>query len=57
VTWKLFQKQCAFGNHGLSLHSEEKEKKGEVFGILSRLKKLTKSNDVHAQNKTFFCGT
>ena len=30
-----------------------KNKKGKVFGILSQLKKISKSNDVHAQNKTF----
>jgi hypothetical protein len=29
-----------------------RNKKGKVFGILSRLKKLSKSNDVHSQNKT-----
>jgi len=28
-------------------------KKGKVFGILSQFKKLSKSNDVHVQNKTF----
>jgi hypothetical protein len=31
----------------------EKTKKGKVFGIRSQLKELSKSNDVHAQNKTF----
>ena len=31
-----------------------RNKKGKVFGILSQLKKLTKSNVVRAQNKTFF---
>jgi len=30
-----------------------RNKKGKVFGIISQLKKLSKSNDVHAQNKTF----
>jgi hypothetical protein len=30
-----------------------RNKKGKVFGILSQLKKLSKFNDVHAQNKTF----
>ena len=30
-----------------------RNKKGKVFGILSQLKKLSKPNDVHAQNKTF----
>ena len=43
----------AFGHQGLSSHLEE-TKKSTVFGILSHLKKLSKSNDVHAQNKTFF---
>jgi len=47
VVWKLFQKQCTFGNHS------ETTKKGKVFGILSHLKELSKSDDVHAQNKTF----
>jgi hypothetical protein len=27
-----------------------RNKKGKVFGILNQLKKLSKSNDVHAQN-------
>jgi hypothetical protein len=27
--------------------------KGKVFGILSQLKKLSKSNDLRAQNRTF----
>jgi len=57
VAWKLVQKQCTSGNQGLSSHSEEtnkqKKKKGKVFGILSQLKKLSKSNDVLAQNNTF----
>jgi len=30
-----------------------RNRKGKVFGILSQLKKTVKSNDVHAQNKTF----
>jgi hypothetical protein len=30
-----------------------RNKKGKVFGILSRLKKLSKSNDVNAQNNVF----
>jgi len=30
-----------------------RNKKGKVFGTISQLKKLSKSNDVHAQNKTF----
>jgi len=30
-----------------------RNKKGNVFGILSHLKKMSKSNDVRAQNKTF----
>jgi len=34
-----------------------RNKKGKVFGILSQLKKLSKSNDVHAQNKTFLSST
>jgi hypothetical protein len=33
------------------------DKKRKVFGILSHLKKLSKSNDVHAQNKTFISST
>jgi hypothetical protein len=44
VAWKLRQ--------GLNSRLEE-TKKGTVFGIISQLKKLSKSNDVHAQNKTF----
>jgi len=28
-------------------------KKGKALGILSQLKKLSKSNEVHAQNQTF----
>ena len=32
-------------------------KEGKVFGILSQFKKLSKSNDVHAQNKTFLSST
>ena len=47
VAWKLLQKQHTFGNHS------EATKKGKVFGIPRQLKKLSKSNDVHAQNKTF----
>jgi hypothetical protein len=31
-----------------------RNKKGKVFGIRSQLKKLSKYNDVHAQNKTLF---
>ena len=34
-----------------------RNKKGKVFGILSQLKKLSNSNDVHAQNKTFLNST
>jgi len=34
-----------------------RNKKGKVFGILSQLKKLSKSNDVHTQNKTFVIST
>jgi hypothetical protein len=34
-----------------------RNKKGKVYGILSQLKKLSKSNDVHAQNKTFLSST
>jgi len=30
-----------------------RNKEGKVFGILSCLKKLSKSNDVHAQNNFF----
>jgi len=40
--WKLGFK-FAFGRN----------KKGKAFGILSQMKNLSKSNDVHAQNKTF----
>jgi hypothetical protein len=53
MAWKVIQKQCNFGNQGVSSHSEE-TKKGKVFGILSQLKKLSKSNEMHSQNKTFF---
>jgi hypothetical protein len=52
VAWKVLQQQCTFGNQGLSSHPEE-TKKGKVFGIPSQLKKLSKSNDVHAQTKRF----
>jgi hypothetical protein len=45
-----------FGNQGVSSHPEE-TKKGKVFGILSQFKKLSKSNDVHAQNKMFLSST
>ena len=34
-----------------------RNKKSNVFGILSQLKKRSKSNDVHAQNKTFLSST
>jgi hypothetical protein len=51
VTSKLCQKQCTFGNQGISTRSEE-TKRGKVFGTLSQLKNLSKSNDVHAQDKT-----
>ena len=34
-----------------------RNKKGKVFGILSQLKKISKSNDVHAQNKMFLSST
>ena len=47
VAWKLRQKQCTFGNQILRSHSEE-TKKGNVFEILNQLRKLSKSNDVHA---------
>jgi len=30
-----------------------RNKKGKVFGTLGQLKNLSKSNDVHAQNKTY----
>jgi len=49
--WILLQTQLTFGNQGLSSHLEE-TKKGKVFGILGQLKKMSKSNDLHAQNKT-----
>jgi len=38
----------AFGRN-----KQKKKKKGKLLGIRSQLKKLNKSNDVHAQNKTF----
>jgi hypothetical protein len=50
VAWKVRQKQYTFENQGLSSHSE---KKVRFFGILSRLKILSKSNDVHAHNNFF----
>jgi hypothetical protein len=50
VAWKLLQKACTFGNQGLSSHSEERNKKSKFFGILSQLKKMSKFNDVPAQN-------
>jgi hypothetical protein len=34
-----------------------RNKKGKDSGILSQLKKLSKSNDVHAQNETFLSST
>jgi len=34
-----------------------RNKKGKVFGMLSQLKKPSKSNDVHAQNKMFLSST
>jgi hypothetical protein len=34
-----------------------RNKKGKVCGILRQLKKLSKSHDVHAQNKTFLSST
>jgi len=34
-----------------------RNKKGKVLGILNQLKKLSKSNDVHAQNNTFLSST
>jgi len=37
--------------------ASERNKKGKVFGILYQLKKLSKSNDVRAQNKTFVIST
>jgi len=52
--WALFGKQrkrCAPGNRGLSSHSEGGGKKGKVFGIVSQLKKQSKSNVVHVQIK------
>jgi len=33
VAWKLLQKQCTFGNQGLSSHSEKQKR--QVFVILS----------------------
>jgi hypothetical protein len=42
--WTLLQKQCTFWKLGA------KFAKGKVFGILNQLKKLSKSNDVRAQN-------
>jgi hypothetical protein len=58
-TWALLvnlQKQCTFGKSGFKF-AFGRNKKGKVFGILSQLKKLSKSNDVHAQNKTFLSST
>jgi hypothetical protein len=46
VSWKLLEIKS------LSLDLEE-TKKGKVFGIFSHKKKLSKSNDVHAQDQTF----
>jgi hypothetical protein len=34
-----------------------RNKKGKVIGISSQLKKLSKSNDVHAQNETLVSST
>jgi len=35
VAWALLQKQCAFGNHGLSSHSEETNKVGFLEFLVS----------------------
>jgi hypothetical protein len=37
--------------------ASRRNKTGKVFGILSQLEKLNKSNDVHARNKTFLSST
>lgn len=47
VGWELLEKQRTFRNHS------EATIKGTFFGILSQMKKLSKSNDVHARNKMF----
>jgi hypothetical protein len=45
-------KAMHFWNSGFKF-SFGRNKKGRVFGIHSQLKKLSKSNDVHAQNNVF----
>jgi len=45
-------KECTFGSQGLSSRSKD-TKKVRFFLSLSQLKKLSKSGDVHAQNKMF----
>ena len=51
VAWKP-PKATQFWESGFKF-AFGRNKKGKVFGILSQLKKTGKSNDVHAQNKTF----
>ena len=53
--WRDFEtssKAIHFWNSGYQ-YAFGRNKKGKVFGTLNQLKNLSKSNDVHAQDKTF----
>jgi len=51
-TWLKKPTEMHFWETGLKFPFGRNQK-GKVFGILSQLKKLSNSNDGHAQNKTF----
>jgi hypothetical protein len=49
VARKVLRNYCAFRKSGFTF-AFGRNKKGKILGILSQLKKLSKSDDVHAQN-------
>jgi hypothetical protein len=46
-----------FWKSGFKFAFRRNKKKGKILGILNQLKKLIKSNDVHAQNNMFLSST
>jgi hypothetical protein len=55
LIWK-FTKAVHFGKSWVKFEFG-RNKKGKVFGILSQLKNMSKSKDVHAQNETLLSST
>jgi hypothetical protein len=54
--FETFPKAMHFGKSWVKFEFR-RNKKGKVFGILSQLKNMCKSKDVHAQNETFLSST